>query len=123
MERIIKDEKNGLWYELVGDYYLPLLRAPERPKLGKYGRLRYQYLRKHRRAVFDGMQMRGTLNSHLKEINKAAMEMLDRLVRQMAESEGVTEDIKAKDQMSWVWAMNNIEARAEEIVLHDLIYV
>ena len=123
MERIIKDEKNGLWYELVGDYYLPLLRAPERPKLGKYGRLRYQYLRKHRRAVFDGMQMLGTLNSHLKEINKAAMEMLDRLVRQMAESEGVTEDIKAKDQMSWVWAMNNIEARAEEIVLHDLIYV
>ena len=123
MERIIKDEKNGLWYELVGDYYLPLLRAPERPKLGKYGRLRYQYLRKHRRAVFDGMQMRGTLNNHLKEINKAAIEMLDRLVRQMAEAEGVTEDIKANDQMSWVWAMNNIEARAEEIVLHDLIYV
>ena len=123
MERIIKDEKNGLWYELVGDYYLPLLRAPERPMLGKYGRLRYQYLRKHRRAIFDGMLMRGTLNSHLKEINKTAMEMLDRLVRQMAEAEGVTEDIKATDQMSWVWAMNNIEARAEEIVLHDLIYV
>ena len=123
MERIIKDEKNGLWYELVGDYYLPLLRAPERPMLGKYGRLRYQYLRKHRRAIFDGMLMRGTLNSHLKEINKTAMEMLDRLVRQMAEAEDVTEDIKATDQMSWVWTMNSIEARAEEIVLHDLIYV
>ena len=123
MEKNIKDEKNGLWYELVGDYYLPLLRTPERPRVGKYGRLRYQYLRKHRRAVFDGMQMRGTLSSHLKEINKAAVEMLDRLVRQMAEAEGVTEDIKATDQMSWAWAMNNIEARAEEIVLHDLIYV
>lgn len=69
------------------------------------------------------MHLHGTLNTHLEEIDRTAMEMLDRLVAQMAEAEGVTEDIKATDQLAWVWAMNNIQTRAEEIVLHDLVYV
>lgn len=123
MERFIKDEKNGLWYERKGDYYFPCLTAPESPQVGKYGRLRQKYLRENQRGIYDGMHLHGTLNTRLEEIDRTAIEMLDRLVRQMAEAEGVTEDIKATDQMSWAWAMNNIEARAEEIVLHDLIYV
>ena len=69
------------------------------------------------------MHLHGTLNTHLEEIDRTAMEMLDRLVAQMAEAEGVTEDIKATDQLAWVRAMNNIQTRAEEIVLHDLVYV
>ena len=105
-----------------GDYLIPDLEEPEAPKIGKYGTLRHNYLRDHHTGVFDGMLFKGTLNQHLEQIDREANEMMERLTEQMAKAEGVTEKLKAEDQMAWVAAMNNIKARAEEIVLNDLIY-
>ena len=111
-----------LTYHQNGDYLFADLEAPEAPRIGKYGTMRHQYLRDHRRNIFDGMLLKGTLNAHLVEIDRQANEMMERLTTQMAQREGVTEALKARDQMAWVRAMNNIHNRAEEIVLHDLIY-
>ena len=111
-----------LTYHWEGDYLIPDLEAPEAPKIGKYGRMRHKYLRSHHRGIFDGMLLEGSLNAHLEEIDRQAHEMLESLTAQMAQREGVTEALKASDQMAWVRAMNNIHNRAEEIVLHDLIY-
>ena len=113
---------NKLTYTQKGDYLIPDLEAPEAPRIGKYGTMRHQYLRNHHRGIFDGMLLKGTLNGHLEEIDRQAKEMLERLTAQMAQAEGVTEQLKARDQMAWVRAMNSIKNRAEEIVLHDLIY-
>lgn len=111
-----------LTYHQNGDYLIPDLEAPEAPRIGKYGTMRHQYLRNHHRGIFDGMLLKGTLNTHLEEIDRQANEMMERLTGQMAQAEGVTEQLKARDQMAWVQAMNSIKNRAEEIVLHDLIY-
>ena len=111
-----------LTYHRHGDYLIPDLEAPEAPRIGKYGTMRHQYLRNHHRGIFDGMLLNGTLNAHLEEIDRQANEMMERLTLQMAQREGVTEALKAEDQMAWVDAMNNIKNRAEEIVLHELIY-
>ena len=115
-------EKNGGTYHWEGDYLIPDLEAPEAPKIGKYGRMRHKYLRSHHRGIFDGMLLEGSLNVHLEEIDRQANEMMERLTVQMAQAEGVTEALKARDQMAWVRAMNSIKNRAEEIVLNDLIY-
>lgn len=112
----------GLTYHQNGDYLIPDLEAPEAPRIGKYGTMRHKYLRNHHRGIFDGMLLEGSLNAHLEEIDRQANEMMERLTAQMAQREGVTEALKARDQMAWVRAMNNIHSRAEEIVLHDLIY-
>ena len=122
MKRQIYDERNGLWYELCGDYYVPCLEAPESPKVGKFGRMRSIFLREQRGAIYTGMPFSGKLNSHLEEIARQANELLDRLVKQYAAAEQITEELKANDQMAWVRAMNNIRHRAEEVVLSDLIY-
>lgn len=122
MERQIYDERNGLWYELFGDYYVPCLEAPESPKVGKFGRLRSTFLREHRGAIYTGMLYSGKLNAHLEEIDRQANELLDRLVWEYAAAEQITEELKANDQMAWVQAMNNIHNRAEEVVLSELIY-
>ena len=111
-----------LTYHWEGDYLIPDLEAPEAPKIGKYGTLRHKYLRSRHRGIFDGMLLEGSLNPHLEQIDRQANEMLERLTAQMAQAEGVTEALKAKDQMAWVRAMNSIKNRAEEIVLNDLIY-
>ena len=111
-----------LTYHREGDYFLPDLKAPEEPKIGRYGRMRFEYLRNHHRGIFDGMLLKGTLNAHLEEIDRQANEMLERLTRQMAAQEGVTEQLKAADQLAWVGCMNNIRNRAEEIILAELIY-
>lgn len=111
-----------LTYHRHGDYLIPDLETPEVPRIGKYGTMRHQYLRNHHRGIFDGMLLKGTLNAHLEEIDRQAREMMERLTTQMAQREGVTEALKADDQMAWVAAMNNIKNRAEEIVLHELIY-
>lgn len=111
-----------LTYHQNGDYLIPDLEAPEAPRIGKYGTMRHQYLRNHHRGIFDGMLLEGSLNAHLEEIDRQANEMLERLTTQMAKAEGVTEQLKGADQMAWVSAMNNFKARAEEIVLNDLIY-
>ena len=111
-----------LTYQQNGDYLILDLAAPEAPRIGKYGTMRHQYLRSHHRGVFDGMLLKGTLNPHLEEIDRQANEMMEHLTAQMAQHEGVTEALKASDQMAWIRAINNSKNRAEEIVLHDLIY-
>ena len=122
MERQIYDERNGLWYELCGDYYVPCLEAPESPRVGKFGRMRNTFLREHQSAIYTGMLFSGKLNDHLEEIDRQANEMLDRLIEQYAAAEQITEERKANDQMAWVQTMNSIRNRAEEVVLSELIY-
>ena len=109
-------------YTLVGDYDRPNLVAPESPKIGRWGMLRFSYLRKHREALYTIMLMENTLNPHLEEIDRQAQEMEQLLISQLAQQEGVTEQLKAENQMEWVTQMNNIRNRADEIVLNDLIY-
>ena len=112
-----------LTYRKEGDYFLPNLEAPESPKIGKYGMLRHQYLRNHKRAILTGMQMSGELNSHLEQIDREATEEVERLTKQMAKEQGVDEKLKKTDQMKWVQMMNSLKASAEEIVFRELIYV
>ena len=109
-------------YTRVGDYYLPNLAAPESPKVGRLGMLRFNYLRKHRETLYTIMLMENTLNHHLEEIDRQAQEMEQRLISQLAQQEGITEQLKAENQMEWVARMNSIRNRADEIVLNDLIY-
>lgn len=110
-------------YTQVGDYLLPNLIPPESPKVGRWGMLRHSYLRNHREGLYTGMLMKGTLNAHLEEVGRQADEMEQRLVSQLAQQENVTEQLKAEHQLEWVSRMNNIQNRADEIVLHDLIYI
>ena len=109
-------------YHDENGYLIPDLTAPESPAVGLWGMRRLKYLRQHRKPIYSGMLMTGTLNAHLEEIDRAAEEMMELLMEQMAEREGVTEQLKAEDQMAWVQTMNNIRSRAEEIVLAELIY-
>ena len=88
----------------------------------RFAKMRHRYLREHRKGIYTGMFLDGKLESHLKEIGEAAEEMFDRLVEQMKKAEGVTEKLKAENQMEWVGRMNSIRSRAEEIVLNDLSY-
>lgn len=111
-----------LTYHWEGDYLIPDLEPPEAPRIGKFGTMRHNYLRDHHRGVFDGMLLTGKLNAHLEEIDCQANEMMERLVTQMAQREGVTEALKAHDQMAWVGAMNSIKNRAEEIVSQEIVY-
>jgi hypothetical protein len=111
-----------LTYKMQGDYRLPNLIPPVSPKVGKYGMLRHSYLRKHREGLYTGMLMKGTLNAHLEEVDREANRMLEQLTTQMAQEQGVTEELKAQDQMLWVQRMNNIRQAAEEIIYSQLIY-
>ena len=111
-----------LTYTMVGGHRRPNLIPPESPKVGKYGMLRHSYLRKHREGLYTGMLMEGTLNAHLEEVDREANRMLEQLTTQMALEQGVTEELKARDQMLWVQRMNNIWQAAEEIIYSQLIY-
>ena len=111
-----------LTYTMQGDYRIPDLIPPESPKVGKYGMLRHSYLRNHREGLYTGMLMKGTLNSHLEEVDQTANRMLEQLTRQMAQAQGVTEALKARNQMQWVQKMNSIRQAAEEQILNNLIY-
>ena len=111
-----------LTYTMQGDYLIPDLTVPESPKLGKYGMLRRTFLRKHRDGIYTGMLLGGTLNSHLEEVDRQAQKMLGDLTEQMKTMNGVTERLKAEDQMRWVQMMNFIRHSAEEVILNDLIY-
>lgn len=111
-----------LTYRQEGDYLLPNLSVPVSPVLGKYGRMRRSFLREHRNGTYTGMMLSGKLNSHLSEIGRQAEDMMEHLTSQMAKSQGVTESLKASDQMRWVQMMNNIRSAAEETVLSELIY-
>ena len=115
-------ERMGGTYHREGDYLIPDLIAPRAPKIGIWGMRRKRYLQQNHDGIYTGMLLSGKLNSHLEEIDRAAEEMILQLVSQMATSEGITEQLKAQDQMLWVQRMNDIRARAMEIVYHDLIY-
>ncbi|MBR6826521.1 MAG: TnpV protein [Oscillospiraceae bacterium] len=123
MQETIYDPKTGLHYKLVGDYYIPLVKAPESPNIGIWGHHRFDYLKNNRRVLFSIMQMNETLTLHLEEVDRQATDLYDRLIKQFATAEGITEDLKATNQMEWVARMNNIHSRATEIVGNDLIFV
>ena len=124
MEKVIYDEKNGLWYELQGDYYIPCLKLSEEEQqpIGVWGQRHLRYIKQNRKILYLNLLTNGKLNGYLADLDKQAEDMLSRLVKQMAECEGVTEQLKADNQMEWVDRMNNIRSRAKEIVNHDIIY-
>ena len=107
MQRFITDERTGIRYELIGDYYYPCLTVEKSPPLSKYGRLRQRYLREHKRVLY---------------FNLLARDMAEYLIKEMAKKQGVTEELKATDMMRWIGLMNNIRACADEIVLNDIVY-
>ena len=113
-------------YTKVGDYYLPNLVAPENMKnfkIGKYGKLRLKYLKENKRAEYTILLMDNKLQKHLMDIDKTANERFDLLMKQFAEKENITEELKETNQMEWVCRMNNIKNRTEEIILKELIYI
>ena len=124
MEKRIYDKKTGIHYELQGDYYLPCLELPEQPKveIGIWGQRHLRYIRQHKRLRYSNLLTSRKLNKYLADIDRQAEEMFSRIVEQMAEREGITEQFKADNQMEWVARMNNIRNRATEVVNHDIIY-
>ena len=122
MKKYITDEKTGLKYELVGDYYYPCLEAPEVPKVGRFGMMYHDYLRNHKRVTYSGLMLSGKLKEHIEDIDRQAEEMFSQLVEQMKQAEDVTEQFKAADQLEWVRCMNSIRGRAEEIVESEVVF-
>ena len=110
-------------YSKYGDYYLPnLVTSGEEPTYGRFGRMRLQYLKEHRRAAYINLKTSGQLTHHLNEIDREANERLQLLIEQMAQAQGITEQLKAEDQMAWVGAMNNIRSTADEAVMQEIIF-
>ena len=124
MDKHIYDEKNGLWYELQGDYYLPCLKLPkeESRHIGIWGKRHLRYLKQHRKVLYSELLISGKLNNYLADLNEQAEELFSRLVKQLDEKESVTEALKAENQMLWVQKMNNIRSTAMKIVSNELIY-
>ncbi len=122
MEKHIVDERTGLEYELVGDYYIVAGEddPPARP-IGIWGARRKAFLKHHRQNLYYELLFSGKLNDHLADIEEQAQDMVWNLTRQMAKAEGITEELKQRDQMGWVGAMNNIQARVREIIYQELI--
>ena len=123
MKQHFTDEKTGINYTLQGDYYLPDLALPaeEQQPIGIWGQRHLRHIKQNRRVLYTNLLTSGKLNSYLADINRQAEEMFSRLVKQMAEYEGVTEQLKADNQMAWVGRMNDIRSRATEIVNNNLI--
>ena len=124
MEKRIYNEKNGIRYTLQGDYYLPDLKLPdeENKPIGLWGQRHARYLKQNHKVLYMNLLTSGKLSSYLADIDKQAEDMFFRLVKQMAKREGVTERLKADNQMKWVARMNNIRSRATEIVNNEIIY-
>lgn len=125
MEKYIYDETNGLWYELQGDYYIPCLVLPAEKgnkPIGLWGQRHKHYLQEYKKAFYTSLLTSGKLNSYLADIDEQAQNMMLRLVGQIAEREGITEQLKADNPMFWIGRMNEIQARAREIVNEELIY-
>lgn len=122
MEQYIYNEDNGLWYERNGDYYFPCLSLPERKPTGIWGQRYHRFLKEHRSATYTAMLLNGTLDDHIAEIDRQAEKMLDRPTKQLTAREGVTDQLKASDQMVWIGSMSNIRAKTEEAVNMKLIY-
>ena len=124
MEKVIYDEKNGLWYELQGNYYIPCLKLPEEEQqpIGVWGQRHLRYIKQNRKVLYLNLLRSGKLNGYLSDLDKQAEEMFSQLVKQIADCEGVTEKLKVDNQMEWVGRMNNIRSRAIEIVNHVIVY-
>lgn len=119
----IHDDTNGLDYVLVGDYYIPALRLTEESRpIGHWGRRRKAYLEEARPALYCSLLLSGKLWTHLADVNEQAQERLDLIMEQMKAAEGVTEELKARNQLAWVQHMNSIRSRAEEIIYAELVY-
>ena len=117
-------EAMGGTYPQCGDFFIPEIALPDAPEnpLGKYGRMRHRYLKEHRRVLYNAMILDGTLWSHFAEVDKTCKERMDMLVLGMKETQGITEELKARDSMAWVGVMNNIRNAAEEILFAEVIY-
>ena len=116
--------ENGIDYILIGDYYIPDLKLPEENRpIGRYGRLHREYLKQEHPARYSSLILTGKLWTYLADLNEQAEERLDLIIEQMKAAEGVTEELKARNQLEWVGRMNNIRSRAEEIINSELIYI
>ena len=124
MEKYIYDENNGLWYELQGDYYIPCLKLPdeEQVEIGIWGQRHLEYIKHHCKGFYTALVLDCKLNRYLADINKQAEEMFETLIAQYKIAEGITEQLKADNQMEWVVLMNNIRYKVTEVVNQDIIY-
>lgn len=122
LKKHIYDEKNGLDYILIGDYYFPVLRLPEETRpIGRWGRMHREYLEQYYTARYSYLLLSGKLWTYLADLNEQAQERMECMITQMKAAEGITEELKARDPMAWVGAMNNIRSWAEEIILWEMI--
>ena len=125
MDKYIYDKRNGLWYELQGDYYIPCLELPaekEERHIGVWGQRHRRYLKDHHKVLYTSLLTSGKLNSYIADIDQQAEEMLFRLVEQMKQTQGITEQLKAENALEWTGRMNNIRACAMKIVNKEIIY-
>ena len=124
MEKCIYDKNNGLWYELQGDYYIPCLTLPteEEKPIGLWGQRHLSYLKEYRRGTYINLLTSGRLNAYLAEIDKQAQERFERLLEDMKQAQGITEQQKAENQLEWVQRLNNARTCAMEIIYKELIY-
>ena len=125
MDKYIYDENNGLWYELQGDYYIPCLELPaekEERYIGVWAQRHLRYIREHKKVLYTNLLTSGRLQSYLSDIEEQAQNMMERLLKQMAVQDGITEQLKAENFMLWVGRVNEIQARAREIVNTEIIY-
>ncbi len=124
MDKYIYDDKNGLWYELQGDYYIPclILPAEKEPPIGLWGQRHLRYLKEYHRNTYTTLLTSGRLNTYLADIDKQAQERMERLTEQMKRVQGITEQLKAENALEWTQRMNNIRACAKEIVEKEIIF-
>ena len=124
MDKYIYDDKNGLWYELQGDYYIPCLILPAEKEqlIGLWGQRHLRYLKEHRRNTYTTLLTSGRLNTYLADIDKQAQERMERLTEQMKRAQGITEQLKTENALEWTQRMNNIRACAKEIIEKEIIF-
>lgn len=124
MDKYIYDENNGLWYELQGDYYIPCLTIPEEEQqpIGVWGQRHLRYIREYRKELYNSLFLDSKLNSYLTDLDAQAEDTFFRMVKELAEKKGVTEKLKAENQMLWVQQMNAVRETATEIINNNLIY-
>ena len=124
MDKYIYDDKNGMWYELQGDYYIPcfILPAEKEQPIGLWGQRHLRYLKEYRRATYITLFTSGRLNNYLADIDRQAQERMERLTEQMKQAQGITEQLKAENALEWTQRMNNIRACAKEIVEKEIIF-
>ena len=124
LKPVIHDEKNGLDYILVGDYYIPLIQVPEEIRdIGFYGSLRRNYLKDYKKALYSQLMLTGKLWTYLADLNEICVVRRDQMMDRLMETEGVTEELKGRNQMEWIRRVNNIRNRVDEVILNELVYV